>query len=207
MLEDQALRQCFGIAIVGFVIYYVFWQLTVGARRRAMIKDKGCLPVKKYSTKDPLFGLDNFRELLQHIKRRTMLESQLLRFKEMNARTITFPSLGKTVIITMEPENLKTIQALDFKKWSLSRQRKRSFRPFLGHGIFTTDGAEWQHSREMLRPNFHRSQVGDLNTFESHVQHLVAMIPRDGSLVDLQDLFFRLTIGSHASKNLPCTNC
>jgi len=159
-------------------------------------QDKGCLPVKKYPNKDPIFGLDMFRELLQNLKKRTMLESQLLRFKKMNARTVTFPSLGRKVIITMEPENLKTIQALDFKKWSLSRQRKTSFRPFLGYGIFTTDGAEWQHSREMLRPNFHRSQVGDLDTFETHVQHLIAMIPRDGSLVDLQDLFFRLTIGS-----------
>lgn len=48
----------------------------------------------------------------------------------------------------------------------------------------------------MLRPNFVRSQVGDLDTFETHVGHLIDAIPRDGSTVDLQDLFFRLTIDS-----------
>jgi len=48
----------------------------------------------------------------------------------------------------------------------------------------------------MLRPNFVRSQVGDLPTFETHVSHLIDAIPRDGSTVDLQDLFFRLTIDS-----------
>ena len=48
----------------------------------------------------------------------------------------------------------------------------------------------------MLRPNFVRSQVGDLPTFENHVKHLVAAVPRDGSTVNLSDLFFRLTIDS-----------
>jgi cytochrome P450 len=48
----------------------------------------------------------------------------------------------------------------------------------------------------MLRPNFVKSQVGDLATFEHHVEHLIQAIPRDGSTVDLQDLFFRLTIDS-----------
>lgn len=48
----------------------------------------------------------------------------------------------------------------------------------------------------MLRPNFVRSQVGDLPTFENHVKHLVAAVPRDRSTVDLSELFFRLTMDS-----------
>lgn len=63
-------------------------------------------------------------------------------------------------------------------------------------GIFTTDGAEWARSREMLRPNFVRSQVGDLATFETHIGHLIAAVPKDGSTVDLSELFFRLTMDS-----------
>lgn len=63
-------------------------------------------------------------------------------------------------------------------------------------GIFTTNGAAWQHSREMLRPNFARTQVADLRTFESHIQHLIANVPNDGSTVDLSELFFRLTMDS-----------
>jgi hypothetical protein len=49
------------------------------------------------------------------------------------------------------------------------------------------------YNREMLRPNFARTQIGDLPTFEKHVQHLIAAVPRDGSTVNLSDLFFRLT--------------
>lgn len=48
----------------------------------------------------------------------------------------------------------------------------------------------------MLRPNFVRSQVGDLATFEKHVKHVIAAVPQDGSTVDLSELFFRLTMDS-----------
>ena len=36
--------------------------------------------------------------------------------------------------ITIEPENLKSIQAIDFKKWGLGTRRKVAFEPLLGHG-------------------------------------------------------------------------
>lgn len=46
----------------------------------------------------------------------------------------------------------------------------------------------------MLRPNFVRTQIGDVEMFEKHVEHLIQAIPRDGSMVDLQDLFFRFSL-------------
>jgi len=66
----------------------------------------------------------------------------------------------------------------------------------LGRGIFTTDGEAWAHSRAMIRPNFNRTQVADLDAFEKHIQTLFQILPRDGSTVDLQDLFFKFTIDS-----------
>jgi cytochrome P450 len=48
----------------------------------------------------------------------------------------------------------------------------------------------------MVRPNFTRSQVADLDTFETHIKHLIQKLPRDGSTVDLQPLFFQLTFDS-----------
>lgn len=47
----------------------------------------------------------------------------------------------------------------------------------------------------MLRPNFVRSQVGDVQTFEKHVSRLIATIV-PGQEVDLSERFFRLTIDS-----------
>lgn len=48
----------------------------------------------------------------------------------------------------------------------------------------------------MLRPNFTKTQVGDLASFERHVQDLFAVLPKDGTTVDLSPLFFRLTLDS-----------
>jgi cytochrome P450 len=83
-----------------------------------------------------------------------------------------------------------------FKDYALGPRRARVFIPVFGPGIFDTDGAAWERSRAMIRPNFARSQVADLDAFETHIAHLIDAIPRDGSTVDLQDLFFSLTMDS-----------
>lgn len=91
---------------------------------------------------------------------------------------------------------MKTILATNFKDYSLGKRRAEAFIPVFGHGIFDTDGAAWERSRAMIRPNFTRSQVADLDTFETHISHLINAIPRDGSTIDLQELFFSLTMDS-----------
>jgi cytochrome P450 len=102
---------------------------------------------------------------------------------------------GNVVVSTAEPENIKTMLALKFTDYTAARQRKVLL-PILGLGIFTADGAAWEHSRAMLRPNFVTSQLRDLNMFEVHVAELIRAIPADGSTLDLQDLFFDLTLDS-----------
>ena len=86
--------------------------------------------------------------------------------------------------------------AVQFKSFPLPATRRTAFSALLGDGIFINNGAAWHHSREMLRPNFARAQVGDMDTYEAHVEHLIASIPRDGATVDLQILFFSLTMDS-----------
>jgi cytochrome P450 len=46
----------------------------------------------------------------------------------------------------------------------------------------------------MLRPHFARDQIINLSIYERHVQHLIDALPRDHSTVDLQNLFFDLTM-------------
>lgn len=50
--------------------------------------------------------------------------------------------------------------------------------------------------KALVRPNFTRAQVADLSTFETHTQHLIAKVPRNGEVVDIQSLFFQLTMDS-----------
>ena len=67
-------------------------------------------------------------------------------------------------------------------------------RDFVQGGNADLVGCRWQHSREMLRPNFVRTQIGDVDMFERHVEHLIQAIPTDGSTVHLQDLFFQFSL-------------
>jgi cytochrome P450 len=49
----------------------------------------------------------------------------------------------------------------------------------------------------LIRPGFTRAQVADLSSLETHVQALISCLPTtDGTTVDLQPLFFNLTIDS-----------
>lgn len=107
---------------------------------------------------------------------------------------VTFKAsmIGRRVVFTVEPKNVQTVLALKFKDFELGEYRIRAMRPLLGYGIFSTDGSKWEHSRALLRPNFTRNQITDINVYERHVGALLKRIPRHGETVDLQDLFFRM---------------
>jgi hypothetical protein len=63
-----------------------------------------------------------------------------------------------------------------------------------GHGIFIINGKEWESSRALLRPNSSEFKWEISIQFEIHISELISKIPRDGSTVDLQKLFFMLTL-------------
>ena len=76
--------------------------------------------------------------------------------------------------------------------------RVGSFEPFLGLGIFTQRGEPWRHSRALLRPQFSREQIADMDLEERHVNALSAVLKTgiDGwtGVVDLQPMFFKMTL-------------
>ncbi len=49
--------------------------------------------------------------------------------------------LGSRSINTIDPENIEAILSTQFKDFGLGA-REQNFRPLLGHGIFTQNGAE-----------------------------------------------------------------
>ena len=189
----STLRALLFIGIL-YGVHYLHWELTTGASRRRLSRQHGCKPVKKWPAKDIFFGLDSLIEAGKALKEHRALETTQHRFHSLKRKTGSIKFLNQKVLVTIEPENVKTILSLDFKSYELGDERKQVMTPFLGEGIFTTDGPAWQHSRELLRPNFVRSQlIEDLEMFERHLQHLVLSIPKDDSTIDLQDRFFSFT--------------
>lgn len=64
--------------------------------------------------------------------------------------------------------------------------------PFLGRGIFLEDGHAWKRSRDLIKPLFKRAELSDVEGFAKFVDRMFALIPRDGTTVDLQPLFQKL---------------
>ncbi|PYI18962.1 cytochrome P450 [Aspergillus violaceofuscus CBS 115571] len=163
--------------------------------RRQFAQQHGCKPITHYSNKDPILGLDEIYRGITTARRHQALESITQRFQQ-HGHTFASRRLLKYTIVTIEPENIKTILSTRFRDYGLAHRRP-IFQPLLGEGIFDTDGAHWAASRALIRPNFTKDQVADLAAFEALIPALLAHIPRDGATaVDLQDLFFRYTIDS-----------
>jgi cytochrome P450 len=173
----------------------VYSQVRLYLARRKFQLENGCKPLQlRYPHKDPFLGLDNLIETIKAAKESRILERGLNNFRTIG-NTFGNKLFNQNLIATIEPQNIKTILSLRFKDFGIGN-RESTLGPLLGRGIFTMDGAFWQHSRAMIRPNFTRDQVADLQTFERHIQALWKLIPRDGSTFDLQELFFRFTIDS-----------
>ncbi|KAL9070230.1 MAG: hypothetical protein Q9157_005894 [Trypethelium eluteriae] len=118
--------------------------------------------------------------------------------------------LGTRGIDTIDPENIEAVlstqfegtltQAFDYLLYHIDDNilefglglRPPTFYPLLGSGIFTQDGRQWKHSREMLRPQFMSNRSENFEQIKACVGDLISCIPPN-SIVDLQPLFFGLT--------------
>ncbi|KAJ9635627.1 hypothetical protein H2204_005801 [Knufia peltigerae] len=125
----------------------------------------------------------------------------LVVYDELDQRPTWYQNiLGNWHHVTVDPKNVQAILATQFNNFELGPLRSGVFSPFIGKGIFTSDGKEWSHSRGLLRPQFTRAQVADLALEETHVQALFDCLPVNPdswtATVDLAPLFFRLTLDS-----------
>jgi cytochrome P450 len=163
--------------------------------RRQFARSHACQPVAKSFNKEPFLGLDTIPSTLRARKQHKILERSCQLYR-VYGNTFRLQELHRRAILTIEPENIKTVLSLKFQDYAIS-YRLPAFKPLLGEGIFDTDGDHWASSRALIRPSFTRDQIADLTTLEDLIQDLFRLLPRDGkTVVDLQDLFFRYTMDS-----------
>jgi cytochrome P450 len=116
---------------------------------------------------------------------------------------------GLRCVFTADTENIKAILATQFSDYGKGEPFRQDWHAFLGNSIFTTDGEMWHNSRQLIRPQFVKDRVSDLEVFETHVQILLNAIANGGVVgqagvahdglgmgreVDVSDLFFRYTL-------------
>lgn len=175
-----------------YTLYFLYQRTTTILNRRKFVQKHGCKAPAKYPHKDPVFGLDMLWGTIRAVKSKSYM-ARIRHLHQQSGNTYSSHYLLSPIIHTIEPDNLKAVLSTNFKDYGISPARKEAFLPLFGQSILVSDGALWEHSRGLLRPSFARSQVGDLAMFDGHVTNLLKSIPRDGSVVDLGDLFFGLT--------------
>ena len=184
---------------VVLILFKSVSKILADRRYAAEAKRLGCKPPPVEPNKWPL-GIDQLLRLLKADREMLYPDDMIKHFDEMQDWTHEFSILGNTALSTVEPKNIQAMLATQFHDFALGPTRRNNFLPLLGNGIFTADGKGWEHSRSMMRPSFTRDQVSDLDLEERHVKNLMCALPveSDGwtSQVDLQVLFFRLTLDS-----------
>ena len=97
-------------------------------------------------------------------------------------------------VFTADPENIKAILATQFADYGKGKPFHDDWKEFMGDGIFSTDGDLWHSSRQLIRPQFNKQRVSDLEIFEKHSQKLIRMLGTEGRKVDISSLFYRYTL-------------
>lgn len=192
ILINMAVLFNLGVPIVLIAVAYLSWSwLSTRLAIQKLKRQHGCQDPPWYPHSDPLFGSDLFRDNVEHAK-----QSKLLKRWEYRYRTYgnTFAAIiqGSPAICTIDETNLVTIATTSFKDYGVQPMRRDATLPFLGEGVFTMDGAFWEHSRALLRPTFSRTNIANLPAFEVHLNKFLELLPRDGSTVDLKPFLCKL---------------
>ncbi|OAQ58804.1 n-alkane-inducible cytochrome P450 [Pochonia chlamydosporia 170] len=160
----------------------------------ALSRRLGCELPPELPKRWPL-GIDRIKELWD-----SNAEGRLLSFLcsvaedyEPGNNLYQYLLFGPRAYHILHPSNVEALLSTNFKDFGFGC-RPAVFAPLLGNGIFTQEGAAWKHSRDLLRKQFVRTQYQNLHTsLSEHVDNLIASIPNKG-VVDLQPLFFKLTM-------------
>ncbi|KAF2207360.1 hypothetical protein CERZMDRAFT_115220 [Cercospora zeae-maydis SCOH1-5] len=191
------------VGLAAFAAYQVLFIVLTRIQDAVKARQLGCAEVPTYPNSG-FMGLKHVKELQAADAKKQFPDFLVERQNAISAKlgrlvtTFKVNVLGQTVFFTSDPENIKAMLATQFADYDLGPTRHAIMGTVLGDGIFVQDGKKWEHSRAMLRPNFVREQISDLDMEERHVQSLFKVMPtkNDGwtDFLDIQTRFFRLTI-------------
>ncbi|KAI1279982.1 cytochrome P450 [Xylaria sp. FL0933] len=201
-------RASTGTVLLSLVVVFTLWRIYLTIDESIRLRRLGARAPKIVSRWP--FGLDI---VLKQVEA-TMKYKNLETFVEMMKPSPNYNTegrlLGRRIIFTADPENIKAILATQFSDYGKGEPFHREWKEFLGDSIFVTDGQSWHSSRQLLRPQFSRERISDLHTFESHLETLFKAIANGGALngpyqdvdieagngkpLEISELFFRYTL-------------
>ncbi|KAE8378259.1 cytochrome P450 [Aspergillus bertholletiae] len=142
---------------------------------------------------DPI-GIRSIWDISQAVKEKRWLDYIASNHK-LHGNTFQFTMLSQPIICTIDHANIKAVLATKFADFGLG-YRHGQFSPLLGSGIFTLDGEGWAHARVLLKPQFTRDQVADMDILSHHVTRIIEAVPKNRASFDIQPLCFSFALNS-----------
>jgi hypothetical protein len=146
-------------AVACVIAYFFISKLVAYIEAVRFSKAHGCKPVPKYPQSETVLGWELTQEVIKAKEDKRLLECDRQRHLK-NGDTFKMTVMGVKVIATNDPENVKALLATNFKDFGLG-YRLRSMGALFGSGIFTTDGAHWEHSRVRYQADYNASCTDD----------------------------------------------
>ncbi|KAH6606164.1 hypothetical protein Trco_005317 [Trichoderma cornu-damae] len=191
LLDNRCLLFYFSLLLVSYTLHRVYNQ----RHQQRISRTKGCKDAQaKAPIKDPFIGFDFIYDCLFAKPVEKYLDSTYKTFQLLGS-TYLCKRWTWEAIYTCDSRNIKHVLASGFDDFKLPRLRVDAMVGLLGSGIFTLNGHSWSNARGVLRPCFAKQNKESIvNMLEAHFRALLGRIPSDGATVDLQPLFFWLTM-------------
>ncbi|KAI9695122.1 MAG: hypothetical protein M1820_008890 [Bogoriella megaspora] len=186
------------ILIFGLLALYLRYLLQRHQQQKldeALAKEHGCQAPTRLQNQRP-FGVDRLEQIFRADAESRLMELFLFHFR-LWGNTLEQIFLGTKAFGTIEPANIEAILSTSFNDFGTGPRRVITI-PMFGDGIFTQEGAAWKRSRDLIRPQFIHKHYEDLRIFRQAVDDLIDNVS-SGGVIDLQPLFFRLTLDTTTS--------
>jgi hypothetical protein len=189
------------IALGVFLVYKIVVSTYRNKKFRLFKKKKGCQDAIDLSGSFP-YGFERINRIRNLRKSGEDVLDDILgaEFKTANTFEMTMME-GSRLLTTIEPANVQAMLATQFSDYETGKMRHNQFWPVLGRSIFSSDGAFWEHSRALLRPQFVRENINDLDETDRAASLLIQAMGRlDANNwithVDLLPLIYNFTLGN-----------
>lgn len=129
--------------LVGLSVAYILRSLWLEVLHAGRARQLGCKPAFVRPSRLPL-GIDIMLRYMRSTKEQIQQSDDLNLYDELGQRATWHQNiLGSWHYVTTDPKNVQAILATQFSDFELGPIRSGVFAPFIGKGIFTSDGKEW----------------------------------------------------------------
>ena len=161
---------------IAFTTCIYFRHFLVTRRLENLSREHNCQPIHRCKSFLP-FAIDRKIKLL--FSKGNFLDKVEKNYHRQGKWIYSTDSIIDTSIFAADPQIAQAILATNFKDWGLGKSRLRSIGPLLGETIVSVDGNAWSQMRALLRPQFIKDQISDLDVIERHVQRLFEELSSD----------------------------